>query len=225
MENNFNHHRSSEEDVEMADASSTGVVQQTEAEEMGYEECAPEPRRGSMTAVEETQRRASIKAVMADSTLSPMAKRLSIQYLMDGRRTSITNSVCSSVNDYSSDNNAEHRMNNGTSTNGCTARRNGSISQRTTNTTNNHHHLQRTPSQDYAAAMYGYGDAAPDAAFDDQQQEGGAAGGGVICNDSTRRAERQRPACHHYDRKCTMIAPCCGAAFGCRICHDECPAL
>mmetsp|Transcript_8080 Transcript_8080/g.12500 ORF Transcript_8080/g.12500 Transcript_8080/m.12500 type:complete len:289 (-) Transcript_8080:84-950(-) len=22
-----------------------------------------------------------------------------------------------------------------------------------------------------------------------------------------------------------MIAPCCGAAFGCRVCHDECPVL
>ena len=218
MDNNFDHHRSSEEDVEMADASPDNVVQQAEAEDMGYEECAPEPRRGSMTAVEETERRASIKAVMADSTLSPMAKRLSIQYLMDGRRTSITNSVCSSVND-SSEFNAEHRMNNGSA-----ARRAGSISQ-PTNTTNNHHLLQQTPSQEYAAAMYGYGDAAPDAAALDQHEQAGAAAGGVICNESTKSAERGRPACHHYDRKCTMIAPCCGAAFGCRICHDECPAL
>ncbi|CAB9496747.1 repeat-containing protein [Seminavis robusta] len=37
--------------------------------------------------------------------------------------------------------------------------------------------------------------------------------------------EQSRPPCTHYERNCTMIAPCCGAAFGCRICHDECPNL
>lgn len=44
-------------------------------------------------------------------------------------------------------------------------------------------------------------------------------------NEQSRRAEGTRPPCPHYDRKCTMIAPCCGAAFGCRICHDDCPIL
>ena len=28
-------------------------------------------------------------------------------------------------------------------------------------------------------------------------------------------------ACVHYERNCNVIAPCCGRAFGCRICHDE----
>jgi CHY zinc finger len=28
-------------------------------------------------------------------------------------------------------------------------------------------------------------------------------------------------ACVHYERNCTIIAPCCGRTFGCRICHDE----
>ena len=28
--------------------------------------------------------------------------------------------------------------------------------------------------------------------------------------------------CVHYpERKCNIIAPCCGEIFGCRICHDE----
>lgn len=37
--------------------------------------------------------------------------------------------------------------------------------------------------------------------------------------------EQSRPLCEHYDRMCTIVSPCCGLAFGCRICHDECPVL
>jgi hypothetical protein len=40
-----------------------------------------------------------------------------------------------------------------------------------------------------------------------------------------RRMEKSRPPCAHYERNCTIISPCCGLAFGCRICHDECPVL
>jgi hypothetical protein len=42
---------------------------------------------------------------------------------------------------------------------------------------------------------------------------------------SSRKMEKTRPHCDHYDRKCTIISPCCGLAFGCRICHDDCPVL
>lgn len=41
----------------------------------------------------------------------------------------------------------------------------------------------------------------------------------------SRLMEQSRPHCEHYDRNCTVVAPCCGLAFGCRICHDECPNL
>jgi len=41
----------------------------------------------------------------------------------------------------------------------------------------------------------------------------------------SRLMEQSRPECGHYDRNCTIISPCCGLAFGCRICHDECPVL
>merc|ERR1719223_75232 len=27
--------------------------------------------------------------------------------------------------------------------------------------------------------------------------------------------------CVHYERKCIIIAPCCGKIYGCRVCHDE----
>jgi len=39
------------------------------------------------------------------------------------------------------------------------------------------------------------------------------------------RMENNRPLCRHYERNCTIISPCCGVAFGCRICHDECQTL
>jgi len=41
----------------------------------------------------------------------------------------------------------------------------------------------------------------------------------------SKRAELSRPKCKHYVRNCTIIAPCCEGAFGCRLCHDECPVL
>ena len=28
-------------------------------------------------------------------------------------------------------------------------------------------------------------------------------------------------ACVHYERNCTIVAPCCQRVYGCRICHDE----
>jgi hypothetical protein len=41
----------------------------------------------------------------------------------------------------------------------------------------------------------------------------------------SRMMELSRPKCNHYERNCTVVSPCCGLAFGCRICHDECPVL
>eukprot|EP00977_Amphora_coffeiformis_P019995 scaffold7763_cov245-Amphora_coffeaeformis.AAC.1 len=40
-----------------------------------------------------------------------------------------------------------------------------------------------------------------------------------------RFMEHSRPPCDHYERQCTIISPCCGLPFGCRICHDDCPVL
>ena len=40
-----------------------------------------------------------------------------------------------------------------------------------------------------------------------------------------RRAVETAPTCTHYERNCHIVSPCCGATFGCRICHDDCPVL
>lgn len=144
-------------------------------------------RRRSMSHEEESQRRASIKAIMADESMPIQERRRSIQNLMDGRRSSIgTASVGSSASS-----------------------------------------LDDNP--------YEYGDS--DACGGQSQQTANQQGMGFslgidtgevcepISNESTKRAEQTRPPCSHYDRKCTMVAPCCGATFGCRICHDESPIL
>ena len=117
----------------------------------------PKPeRRGSMSAAEEKERRASIKAIMNDPTIPPVEKRKSIQAMMDGRR------------------NSKER---------------------------------RTSLTDVRDTLATSG------------------GNPQSVTDVTKAMEQSRPKCNHYARKCTIIAPCCGAAFGCRICHDECPFL
>lgn len=148
--------------------------------DMGYGPAEPEiaapaavgtTRRASMSACEQTQRRASIKAIMNDPNVSPMAKRRSIHHLMDGRRGSM----------------------------------NGSS-----------HPTPAAPDlSEEESSPYGT----------DQEDHNHEITRHFTTNDNAKRAEQQRPPCTHYERKCTLIAPCCGAAFGCRICHDDCPTL
>ena len=37
----------------------------------------------------------------------------------------------------------------------------------------------------------------------------------------TGEGDEEVVACVHYERKCNVVAPCCGGVFGCRVCHDE----
>jgi len=141
-----------------------------------------------MSGDEERERRASIKAILADNTITPHEKRRSIQHLMDGRKSSIgTASVASS-----------------------------SASSTTAPFVDDN----ECSNQD--AIPYGYGDDNGFTARTFRHQSGQCQ---PVSNENTKRAEQTRPHCDHYDRKCTLIAPCCGAAFGCRICHDDSPIL
>lgn len=132
--------------------------QQQQQEQEAQEPEGQFERRGSMTENEEKERRASIKCIMADKTLTPIERRRSIQFLMDGRRNSMDQKRKSAT---------------------------------------------------------GGTDVVPVVANPMEMQ---------FAN-MTKQMEQARPKCNHYDRNCTIIAPCCGAAFGCRICHDECPVL
>jgi hypothetical protein len=265
-------------------AAAASLQQQQEAEEevidMGYEDCAPsvrqQRRRGSMSHDEEKQRRASIKAIMADPALSPMAKRKSIQHLMDGRRNSIEHrrlSMGSRTSLVSS--------NGGNGPFPYPSSRRGSLTASVHSVSS---HLSVDPALFAASGGgggsgsgapgseeppfgidvvdMGYGGNTPAAAAaaaedhqlyhdyyhdDDEDTNAGPSNhhrhhyrahedsmmnhlnlsrvGFSLCNEQTRRAEVSRPQCQHYQRNCTIIAACCGMAFGCRICHDDCPSL
>lgn len=150
--------------------------------DLGYEYCEPSRRRGSLSLTTEKERRASIQAVMADDTLSPITKRRSIQHIMDGRRNSAAGSRRSSI---------------------------------TSNDADESH------------TGYSFSNSPPNTKHESVVSIIHTHGTKIVpvCNEQTRRAERMRPHCPHYQRNCTMIAPCCGAAFGCRICHDDCATL
>uniref|UniRef100_A0A804LZ35 CHY-type domain-containing protein n=1 Tax=Zea mays TaxID=4577 RepID=A0A804LZ35_MAIZE len=34
-------------------------------------------------------------------------------------------------------------------------------------------------------------------------------------------SEAVQHGCAHYSRGCSVVAPCCGQAFGCRHCHND----
>jgi CHY zinc finger len=164
-------------------------------------------RRRSMSHEEERQRRASIKAILADNSITPQERRRSIQNLMDGRRSSIgTASVTSSAGN-------------------------------TEENSSSYGYGDTSPYGYGDASPYGYGDADPTPRDETHQRSRGmeyGEGGGTspdadycmpVCNENTKRAEMTRPPCNHYERKCTLVSHCCGAAFGCRICHDDSPIL
>ncbi|KAL9179757.1 hypothetical protein ACHAXT_007727 [Thalassiosira profunda] len=44
-------------------------------------------------------------------------------------------------------------------------------------------------------------------------------------NELSKKMEQSRPPCQHYERNCSIVSPCCGLVFGCRICHDDAPEL
>jgi len=150
-------------------------------------------RRGSMSEGEERQRRASIKAILADTTLPEVERRRSIQQLMDGRR-----------NSQGSGGSNDGAQGDKASTPG---EQNSALNN---GAPNNANQGQQTPQAVSADLLH-------------QQEMNGFIV--PVSNEQTKRAELTRPLCQHYDRRCTLIAPCCGAAFGCRICHDECPVL
>lgn len=237
---------------------------------------SPQPiqRRGSMSEYEQQQRRASIKAIMADTSIPPVERRRSIQFLMDGRRNSMGSSSAHST---------------GT---GYAPPSAGYAAPAPPQVPFEQYGLQPPAGQQPAQPQHGvqqpqaqYGAQQPgqqmqhgiqqpqynmqqpnqmhqepaqmlgeEAAPPHVPQPSGPvrrssmitySSGGMgapanpphgyaahLChpaqaaaNEPSKRAEESRPTCPHYERKCTIISPCCGAAFGCRICHDDCPVL
>jgi hypothetical protein len=186
-------------------------------------------RRGStgattMTEEEQKGRRASIKAIMKNLNLNPSERRLSIQALMDGRRdrrrsscgggTAGTGAGCGSPGT-------------GTAAGAGAA----TSTSPTSSTANDNDNRNRNDNVDLGQA-HSLGNIHPGmhanlmsrvdfSTMTEAQKEQAKA---VQIAISTRM-DQNRPPCNHYNRNCTIISPCCGMAFGCRICHDECPQL
>jgi len=185
---------------------------------MGYEDHAPAQRRGSMTQTEEKERRASIKAIMADTTLSPMARRRSIQHLMDGRRNSMSGG--GSVH-------SGHSSCAGSSCGDTPETFDSSLDAQGSGASNLYGYGEVNNGYGDGGNPYGYGDEpSPYPSHHHECAPGvvrGPDGSYSFSNEQTKRNEQTRPHCSHYERNCTIVAPCCGGVFGCRICHDDCP--
>lgn len=186
-----------------------------------------------MTQAAQKQRRNSIRDILADESLTPLEKRRGIQSLMDGRRRS---------------SNATHSSEDGSRGEMFRSAREAAAFY----TSDNEDETMQNGAAAAAAAEYGYsnGDNAVEAGPQHLRKgrstsmpgwsDSGMQGQSVIANATnsgdgnsvwddpinvSRRMEMARPPCNHYERNCTIVSPCCGLAFGCRICHDECPEL
>lgn len=63
------------------------------------------------------------------------------------------------------------------------------------------------------------GGAADDASMSDGGGE--ATGGSAADSDAPPAPPALAHGCKHYRRRCSLVAPCCGEVFPCRVCHDE----
>lgn len=219
----------------------------------------PIERRGSMSEMEQKERRQQIKAILADRSIPEAERRKSIQALMDGRRSSIGSqaSYGSSYGGAMSHASSHHSIASGgggaptalqahIAAGGVHPHQAGPASvhsgQHSVASGGGGHHPGMSPVGPHgfhpddrtvhsaSAVLMGYKPkshpynssttpvpavAAQDQSFYHQQN----------ATEHSKRAELSRPACEHYNRNCTIVSPCCGAAFGCRICHDDCPVL
>ena len=193
---------------------------------------------GSQNALSPRKRRASIKAIMKDSHLSSLEKRKSMQSLMDGRRRSSVSIGMKGLSiDANEDENASHEPSAmerdaalvasqilceddfSSSEEECggmgrnSRKRRTSYNARLTHETSDLHFPTCIVIKDEKKEkmMINY----EMVAYNHQGDPKG----------DTIQMELHRPHCNHYERKCSIISPCCGMLFGCRICHDECDAL
>ena len=190
----------------------------------------------SMTEAVQKERRHSIRDILADDSLTPLEKRRSIQSLMDGRRRSSNATHSSSGSGemaraaaeasayYTSDN--EDDPMDGSAAAQASAYQYGDASGGASSGDEGegqpfHRRRERSTSlpgwsdvgvQAVAPIAAASGKSNPNSVWDDPLNV-------------SRRMEKSRPACNHYERNCTIVSPCCGLAFGCRICHDDCPVL
>jgi hypothetical protein len=193
------------------------------------DEAPSEPeRRGSMTQEEERERRASIQAIMRDTTLTPVERRKSIQSLMDGRRRSSTfrdsygangsmssaaEQVAGDFGSFSDDDDDGVIPEDGVAPSSDHRRMSLTGSLRSSFRSSFRNGSRRSSLRgSFNAGFQSMG-------FD---EEGGQKMDPLALS---RKLEKSRPPCGHYQRNCSIVSPCCGLVFGCRICHDDAPEL
>lgn len=218
-------------------------------------------RRTSMSDDEQAQRRASIKHIMADPSLSQLEKRRSIQQLMDGRQNGGRRSTIDSgmMNPYMAARVAQQQrlrsirrsssFDDGDSTDerpitantrhfsyntATAATANSSINNSSIHASSssnslinnsihnsNHHHPSESSFDSSSSFPYQQQQQQKQHSSHDDQKISPT----TIQTTINRRAIEMSPPCTHYSRNCHIVSPCCGATFGCRICHDDCPVL
>lgn len=200
--------------------------------------------KGHMSEDEQEERRRKIKDIMKDTTLSAKEKSRNIQALMDGRQNR-RGSETSRASYYDSDNTdgasaamtAAAAANNNLSVfHYSNSRDEISVASSFTSWNEGGDSQIDQPRQSAAAAApsqggsyrqyHGRSYSLQD--WKDTDRVMVAANTTVLSHNpvqASRLMEQSRPPCEHYHRKCTIISPCCGLAFGCRICHDDCPVL
>ena len=211
-------------------------------------------RRTSMTEGEQKVRRESIKAIMQDHNLTAVERRKSIHQLMDGRRRSSTNdsmshgslsayggaagdmaaaaaAAAAAFEDSSSDGYFDDDDGDGV-VKGDGRRRSSATDQSLSEQSGaggspNRRLSWRSSSGSRASFTW-----ASRSQFQGMSQNSSSSSTDGMTENilgsaigSARKMEMTRPDCNHYERRCTIISPCCGLAFGCRICHDDCAVL
>jgi len=190
--------------------------------------------RVSMSDQEEKERRYSIQAILNDPNLSPHERRKSIQSLMDGRRRSSVahHNVDSKRVSLESDmamaaafvasafDDDERSSNSDSSSSPRMAFKKRSPPKFTlespSQSPGKEQLFKRQTSLRQSFTM-GFGSMGV--------AEGPADTTADTFVESSRRMEKSRPPCGHYQRNCSIVSPCCGLVFGCRICHNDSPYL
>jgi len=220
------------------------------AQHGGLQSCVK--RRTSMTTDQQKDRRASIREIMQDQQLTAFERRRSIQSLMDGRRrssggakslpggiagnmTMMAAAAAAAAEFYDSEDDSDVEANGGqteqdngvpSAESSLSSGRGGGVRSSDSSRTGG----RRPSSQGFQRK----GRSASLKAFASGAQAVAAAAAAAAAEFSenpedvlhtAQRMEKSRPPCDHYARNCTLVSPCCGLAFGCRICHDDCPVL
>jgi len=195
-------------------------------------------RRPSMTDEESKARRASIQAIMKDPTLSAQERRKSIQSLMDGRRRSsqgrrqsgasgmaaaaaLAAAEFADLDSSDEEDMSNNNMHSSEAANGEVQRTESPTKRSSTQilTTDETPTKRRTSLRE--SFTMGFSNMVVLESSGDTESSTTTAGyDNNISPDILSRnktMEKSRPICEHYERNCSIVSPCCGLVFGCRM--------